>query len=356
MFVVIAALALSSCLCLSVAHADDAPQFGIRPADPGSEPATNGYFVFTAQPGETLTNSVVVSNPGTVPITVLLYPVDATTGQMGGAAYLNRNDPRTDVGTWVTIENTRIDVPPQKQVTVNFTVVVPPTAWSGQHLGGIVAQLDTAIPSATTPPQTARFGITTITRAVIAALINVGPDAATRIPSFQITGAQITTVDGLPTLTLAIQNNGDSLAKPHGDVTMTDGTGSQVLANQFALDTFLPQTAIQYPVQVAPPTLPGTYTVRATLDFGGSAPATFVGQVIVTVQATATATTAPRSRLGETPTPALPLATPGSAVKTAAVGSDHASLVIWGGIAGLLLLGVTGLTVALLRRRGGQSH
>src|SRR5262249_33245422 len=159
-----------------------------------------------------------------VPVTILLYPVDATTGQMGGASYLNRSDPRTDVGAWTTIENTVVDVPPQKQVTVNFTVGVPPPARNRQHLGGIVAQLDSAIRTATTPPQTPRFGITTITRAAIAVLINVGPDAAARAPSFQITGAQITTVDGLPTLTLAIQNDGVSLAKPHGEVTMTDAT------------------------------------------------------------------------------------------------------------------------------------
>lgn len=316
--------------------AADEPQFGIRPANPSADGAAGGYFTLKAQPGDTLKDAVIIANPGTVPITVALYPVDATSGQGGGAVYMGSTDPRTGVGAWITLEATTIAVAPQKQETVPFTLTVPKASHGGQYLGGIAIQLDRGANAAT--QQAGSFGITTVTRALTAVLVNVGE--ITAAPSLRITGARIADVDGLPTLTLAIQNDGTTLVKSHGDVTVTDASGKVVLSSQLTLDTLVPQTTIAYPVQADPPATPGTYRVRATLDFGGSTPAVFEGPVVVTTQPTAAAAPSARAR----PAPAT------AAASAPTKNSGLSPLVaILSGLVGAFAVATIGLVIFVVR-------
>lgn len=331
---------------LSPVRADDQPQFGIRPANPSADAATSGYFTLKAQAGETLKDAVVVANSGNVPIKVALYPVDATSGQGGGATYMSDTDPRKGVGAWITLEASTVALAPQKQETIPFTLAVPKEARASQYLGGIAVQLDRSAGAAT--QQAGSFGVTTVTRALTAVLVNVGEIPAA--PSLRITGAHIASVDGLPTLTLAIQNDGATLVKSQGNVTVTDASGNTVLNKQLTLDTLIPQTAIAYPVQAEPPATPGTYRVRATLDFGGSAPAMFDGPVIVSVPPTA-APAAPSGRARPTPAPAA------AAVDQLAKSGGISPLVaILSGLVGAFAVVVIGLIVLLARARKRSSH
>jgi hypothetical protein len=343
-------------------RADDAPQFGIRPATPGADPASSGYFILKAQPGATLHNAVVVANPGTVPVKMLLYPVDASTSQGGGAAYMSNSDPRKDVGAWITLEQTEVDVAPQKQVTVGFTIAVPQETRSGQRLGGIAAQYEpgTTGAAAAGGPQSGGFGITTVTRALTAVLLTIGD--APLVPSLKITGAQIAQVEGLPTITLGIQNDGTALVKPKGAVTVTDAAGATVLSNQFAIDTLVPQTTIAYPVQADPPATPGTYKVHATLDFGGNAPAVYDGSFVVAALPTPTAVPAGRARPGQA-TPVAGANAPNGAANAPGVtisapvpisGGMSFLVPILSGLAGALAIAVVGLGVMMVRSRKRQ--
>lgn len=334
-------LLLGMFVAVSSVHAADEPQFGIRPANPtGTDGVTSNYFTLKTQAGETLKDAVVIANPGTVPIKVALYPVDATSGQGGGAIYMGSTEPRKDVGAWITLETPTVEIQPQKQTTVSFTVTVPTTAYAGQHLGGIAAQLDRGTSAAT--QQAGSFGVTTVTRALTAVLVNVGE--VTPAPSLRIMGAQIDDVDGLPTLTLSVQNDGTTLVKSHGDVTVTDASGKIVLDNQFTLDTLVPQTTIAFPVQADPPATPGTYKVRATLDFGGDAPAVYEGPVVVTARPTA-APAAPSGRARPTPAAAV------AASEPAKSGGISPLVAVLSGIVGAFAVVMVGLIVLLARSR-----
>ncbi len=338
-------LFLGMLVSLSPAQAADEPQFGIRPANPSADAATTGYFTLKAQAGDTLKDAVVVANPGTVPIKVALYPVDATSGQGGGAIYMGNTEPRTGVGAWITMEKAVIEVAPQKQETVPFTITVPKETRASQYLGGIAIQLDRSVSAAT--QEAGSFGVTTVTRALTAVLVNVGQIAA--MPSLRITGAQVTEVDGLPTLTLSVQNDGATLVKSHGDVTMTDAAGQTVLSSQLTLDTLLPQTTIAYPLQEEPPTALGTYRVHATLDFGGNAPAVFDGPVVITARPTAAAA-APSGRTRPTPA-AAPAAVPAVASAPATSGGISPLVAILSGLIGSFAVVMIGVIVLLARSR-----
>lgn len=329
---------------LSAAQAADEPQFGIRPANPSADAATSGYFTLKAQAGDTLTDAVVVANPGTVPIKVALYPVDATSGQGGGAIYKGGTEPRTGVGAWITMEKAVVEVAPQKQETVPFTLTVPKETQASQYLGGIAIQLDRGTSAAT--QEAGSFGVTTVTRALTAVLVNVGE--ITAMPSLRITGAQVADVDGLPTLTLSVQNDGATLVKSHGDVAMTDAAGKTVLSSQLTLDTLVPRTAITYPVQEEPPTTLGTYHVHATLDFGGNAPAVFDGPVVITARPTV-APAAPSGRVR--PTLAAAPAVAPAVARTPATRGISPLVAVLSGLIGAFTVVMVGVIALLARSR-----
>lgn len=275
-----------------IAKAEDSSQFGIRPAKVGTATTSKGYFVLNGQPGETLIDSIVVANPGNIPVKLQLYPADATTGMQSGIDYSTQSDPQKNVATWITLDTTKLEILPKTQSSISFKILIPKNALPGQHLGAISAQLDnTSIsPKNSTNSSDANMTVKTVTRALTAVQINVG--GAADIASLKINGAEVTEVASQTALTLSLQNNGTGLIKPKGEVSLADSTGKTVMTSKLALDTFLPQDSIAYPVPGKLPE-PGTYKVHASLDFGGSAPALYDGQVEVKAPAVKAAVAAP---------------------------------------------------------------
>ncbi len=287
-------LLISIIVIQPIARAEDKPQFGIRPAKVGTATTSKGYFVLNGQPGETISDTVIIANPGNVPVKLQLYPVDATTAKQSGLDYSAQTDPSKDVATWVTLDTTRIELLPKNQFSVSFKIAIPKNALSGQHVGAISAQLEDTSnsPNGSTNSSDANMSVKTITRTLLAVQVNVG--GAADIAALKINGVEITDFNSQPALTLNLKNDGTGLIKPKGAVTLTDQTGKTVINTQLALDSFLPRDSIAYPVPGDLPG-PGTYKVHASLDFGGSAPAVYDGQVEVKsqpVKAAVAATTA----------------------------------------------------------------
>jgi hypothetical protein len=327
----------------SIVKAEDKPQFGIRPASVGSPTTVKGYFELKGQPGEVLSDAVVVSNPGNVPVKLLVYSVDASTGQQGGINYLTNTDPRKQVGAWVTLGSDTVELAPQKQITVPFKLTIPKDAKPGQHLGGIAVQLaDIQGPATKAANQNdASMGVKTVTRALTA--IQVSVSGGTEVPMLKITGAEVIKFNGENVLSLGLQNDGNSLIQPKGEVTLTDSGGKVVVATTITLNSILPQDSIAYPV---PGNLPagGTYKVHASLDFGGSAPAVYDGQVEVKAQPVATVAAK------------APAVSPVSTATTAPSSDNNSVLIgILIGVTAVLSVSTLGLGGYVLFGRGKKS-
>ena len=59
-----------------------AASFSIRPGHyDENDPASRAYFKRSVAPGASFSDDVVVSNGGSTPVTLLVYPVDGLTGQ-----------------------------------------------------------------------------------------------------------------------------------------------------------------------------------------------------------------------------------------------------------------------------------
>jgi hypothetical protein len=205
-------------------------------------------------------------------------------------------DQRKEVSTWIKLDTNQVTLDPKKQMEVKFSVVVPKGVTNGQHMGAIVVQPAPEVPNSnTTSSNGSSFGANAVTRNVIPVLVTVGTEKFS--PSLKIEGVQIQNVEGSPYLTMSLNNDGPILTKSKGEITVTDASGKVVLNNKLALESIVPQTSIDYPIASELPQTPGTYSVKATLDFGGAAPAVYSGALTIQKSAatndTAVATTAP---------------------------------------------------------------
>lgn len=264
--VVLLALATLTLTHPHTALADAGPaSFSLQPVqhDPAN-PATASYFVLTTQAGTILHEQVRVSNTGGVRGDVALYGVDATTGQTSGVVYESKSAPRGDVGAWLTLSSQQLFLDPGQSQVVSFTVMVPQGARPGQHVGGIVAE-NQAIEQGT---PTSGVQINIQHQTIIAVQVNVPGALVERLEASKIAAAGS---GGYQTLDLTLRNSGTQMLKPNGALQVFDGSGAQVQNLTLALDTFLPQTEIAYPVYVRGQALgEGTYTGQLTLRYGAN--------------------------------------------------------------------------------------
>jgi hypothetical protein len=246
------------------AHASG-PAFGIR----ALVHSKTGYFVYDAKPGTRVAGKVQITNSGNRVGTVKLFAADATTGQTSGTVYLTSGEKRNGVGAWVRLPATQLELGPGETRIVPFTVVVPSSAAVGQHVGGIVAE---TAQQATGPKSKGKAKVQIKVRnlAIVAVQVNVPGPTVSR---FSILGVSAGGRKGYQQVLVRMRNGGNVMSKPSGSITIEDSKGNQVLSKDFQLDTFLPQTTIDYPVNVTDKALDvGTYSTHVRLSYpAGSA-------------------------------------------------------------------------------------
>ncbi|MFJ3493109.1 WxL protein peptidoglycan domain-containing protein [Streptomyces sp. NPDC086091] len=120
------------------ARAADNGSWSVYPV--ASAVAARPYFSVSADPGQTLTDRVVVTNKTDGPLTFRLYAADAyNTARDGGFAVRSPGERMRGVGAWAEPALDRVTVAGGRSVTVPFTVRVPADAEPGDHPGAIVA-------------------------------------------------------------------------------------------------------------------------------------------------------------------------------------------------------------------------
>jgi len=262
MFII--AVLLAEAFSCSAAHAaGGGPSFGLQPVlyDP-SNPVTKSYFVFDTRPGTILYSRVRVTNNGTVTGVVSLYPVDATTGQTSGTVYLSHNDPRRDVGAWLMLGTQHLTLAPGQSQVVPFQSVIPKIVRSGQHVGGIVAESLTL----KSPAKKDALQIYVRNLTIVAVQVNL---PGIPIEQLVATGMQPGGANNYQTLLVGLSNIGTMMLKSHGSLQVFDNQEHLLQSQSLNLDTFLPQTAINYPVYIKNQALGvGDYRATLTLTYG----------------------------------------------------------------------------------------
>lgn len=111
---------------------------GDNPAEPGSRPNLS----YEIAPGATVRDSVTVWNYSDQQLAFRVYARDAFNTPSGGFDLLRRDQESTDAGSWITLEQNSLIVPPHSGIASALTVAVPSDASPGDHAAGIVAAIE----------------------------------------------------------------------------------------------------------------------------------------------------------------------------------------------------------------------
>lgn len=247
-------------LAPAASAAAKAPVFGLRAV---GNPKL-GYFVYSLPPGSVQQGGVTISNSGTAAGSVKLFAADATTGRTTGTVYLT-DKKATRVGAWISLSAATLTLKPGQHQTVHFTVHVPANAKPGQWVGGIVAETSRQLTGAKSK-QKASVQIKIRDLTIVAVQVNVpGPS----VIAFKIGGVTTGGQRGFQEVVTHIANTGNVLAKPTGTVTVLSKQGAVLQVLPFKMDTFLPQTTIDYPLLLKKALPPGDYSAKVTLSIPG---------------------------------------------------------------------------------------
>jgi hypothetical protein len=298
-----------------------------------------GYFVYSLAPGSVQQGGVIISNSGTAAGTVKLFAADATTGRTTGTVYLTDRKARR-AGAWISLSSTSLTLKPGEHQTVRFTVRVPTSAKPGQWVGGVVAETSRQV-TGPKSKQKASVQIKIRDLTIVAVQVNVpGPP----VTEFKIGGVTTGGQRGFQEVVTHIENTGNVLVKPTGSVTVLSKQGKVLQVLTFKMDTFLPETAIDYPTLLKKALPPGDYSARVELRVPAASGA---AAKVVTAHPTFSVSKEDVKQVFTSAAPQTP--PPG------ATGSSSLSGTRWpvlaGGAAGALLL--LALVLLLLRRRRG---
>lgn len=259
-------VALFATVIAAAAPAAAAPSLGgfsARALDDDKQPMVKPYFTVTRNAGSKFVGHLQITNASDQSARLHVYGVDGLTGTTSGTVYSNMDDPKRDVGRWITPERGIVRVAPKSSTVIDFTVDIPEQVEPGDHVGGI------ALESVDKPKSDGSFAVTEIIRVAIAVQMRIRGRAGT---SMALTNLGLQALPGtqVPSVTVGIKNTGRLLCKPKLAVTLAQGD-NQLGTITRDLDTILPGKEIPYPLPWGTALPAGTY--NATVNLSGCGPA-----------------------------------------------------------------------------------
>ena len=317
------------------AAATAGPVFGLRAVGNPKR----GYFIYNLAPGATRTGAVIVSNTGNRTGTVKLYSADGSTGQTTGTVYLTDSKP-VHAGAWVKLAQPSVRLAPGEIKRVPFTVQVP-----ASHVGPGPVGREASSPRPRRRRRRSARRARPASRSASATrrsspCRSTCPDLSA--PSFTIGGVKTGGQRGFQQVLVHFSNDGNMLLKPTGSVTILQG-GKAIEHLPFKMDTFLPQTAIDYPVLLKKALAAGEYQTNVSLSY----PTPAGGRKTITASPTLKISD---ENVKQVFTSAAPQQPPGGVV------ADSGSSTPWaliGGVAAAVLLLLLAVWLLLRRRRRG---
>lgn len=112
-----------------------------------TKPDGRGIYLFGATPGGRIEDHVAILNYSDQTATFLIRGTDAVNTPQGGFAALPINEPSHDLGAWVYLPRSDLQVTlrPRSDLIIPFLIEVPKNATPGDHIGVITATLVSSV-------------------------------------------------------------------------------------------------------------------------------------------------------------------------------------------------------------------
>ena len=218
---------------------------------------TGSFFDLTLRPGEARALSVEISNAGTAAIAARTYASDVYTIVNGGFGARLRDEPQAGVSRWLDYPTNVLDLSVGEAVRRTFRVAVPKDAGPGEYITSLVLENDDPIRDG------GAIALDQIVRQAVAVVITV---PGKRSPALAIGGATHLVVAGRSVVAVAVENPGNVRLKPVATFILRNAAGVQVSQVTVPMDTFYAHTGTSIEVPLDALLVPGTYSVRLSLD------------------------------------------------------------------------------------------
>ena len=227
-------------------------ELALRPID-----QTGQFFDVTLRPGETRTLEVELANVGDAAIAVRTYASDVYTIINGGFGARLRDEPQTGTTLWLDYPTDVLQLPAGEGIRRTFTVAVPADTEPGEYITSLILENDEPIRGS------GDVALDQVVRQATAVVVTVpGP----RTPALVIGAASHKVVADKSVVAVALENTGNVRLKPVAEFVLLDATGAEVSRASVPMDTFYAHTGTLVEVPLAALLLPGTYSVRLTLE------------------------------------------------------------------------------------------
>ena len=113
--------------------------WALTPSGDGGTGGTRSELNYESAPGTVINDAVVLYNYSNIPMTFRVYATDAFNNADGQFDALTGDKPSKEVGTWVSIPQENVTLPPAKMVTIPITITIPLDATPGDHAGAVLA-------------------------------------------------------------------------------------------------------------------------------------------------------------------------------------------------------------------------
>lgn len=217
--------------------------------------------LYRAQPGDTITGSITVLNPGGTRVRAVLSLADWRYREDGTPVYPDAGTLERSLCPWVTFTPAEAMLGPGERATVRYTIDVPADAAAGSHWGELFVTGEDPEP----PPgrQMATFSV----RVGHTMYVNVPPEE----PAGEIAGIfgePPASPGGAYNLAIQYHNSGNVAQQVRGHVILRDGTGSSVNQVDVPLFVTLPGETTVRVVKVTGPLEAGAYSALVVYNYG----------------------------------------------------------------------------------------
>lgn len=211
-------------------------------------------YRFEVTAGDTVTDEFVIANHSTVNLVLGVYASDAYTTDSGDTDLLQAGEPSSGVGSWVFPEENTVTVNAGEEVAVPFEIVVPASAASGDHVGGIVTSLVLSEPDS----DGQQVAIERRLGSRIYVRVSGQAQASVEFANLELDYNQSWNPfgGGSLTATYTLNNTGNMVIQGGGQATAKPSMGGEATAQLDEIDELLPGNSVTKSV-VIPGVFPG---------------------------------------------------------------------------------------------------